>query len=368
VEERVRNLGGAGGLMAEDDSRYRAILQLAEREGMTPARLEGSPLYALVTNTPPGWRPADRAAALGRLITEVVNGLSSINLRSAARVALNVQETGPSGPSAATRWRAFSEARGSNPHTARKWWYEAAMTLSLAVPDRIREVNEAGDWPKYRVHGVSGRASGSLPPYRYARIDSCFWFDGRVGRRLITNRRLVALEDGVDRVLAVGRYYADPRPGTAQITPLMNCELGKIRPGRGMTAVEIRLPRPLDHGEEVFISYEINYHSDRECEPVVNHEVTAASVGLYVVRVQFGRSYVPESCWFFSARTDLEARLEPSAGQPDRFVQPTRLGYVDHRFHDCEFGLSYGLSWHWAADDADSVPSSVQADSNGGQV
>ncbi|TCO19105.1 hypothetical protein EV652_11484 [Kribbella steppae] len=354
------------GVVAIEDLR-RAIQQLGEREGMTAARLEDSPLYDLMANIPPGWSPADRAAALGRLIIELVNGISSINLRSAARVALNLQESGSTGRSARIRWSAFANSEGANERTARNWWYEAALTLSRIIPERIHEVNAAGDWPKYRVHGVSGQARESLPPYRFARIDSCFWFEGRVGSRSVTNRRVVALEDGVDRILAVGRYYADPRPGTAQIVPQMNCELGKIREGRGMTAVELRLPEPLGRGQETFISYEIQYHSDQDCEPVVNHEVTAASVGLYVVRVQFDPDQIPESVWFFSARTDVEALLEPAAAEVDRLVNVSQLGYVDHRFHDCEYGVSYGLAWAWPQARPDSVPDRVKAGLNGGR-
>ncbi|MEI8410530.1 MULTISPECIES: hypothetical protein [unclassified Kribbella] len=348
--------------MAIDDLR-RAIQQLGEREGMTAARLEDSPLYELMSNTPPGWSSADRAAALGRLIVEVVNGLSSINLRSAARVALNTHDSGSAGRSARIRWSALADAENANERTVRNWWYEAAVTLSRIVPERIDEVNAAGDWPKYRVHGVSGQASQSLPPYRFARIDSCFWFDGTVGVRSMTNRRVVALEDGVDRILAVGRYYADHRPGAAEIVPMMNCELGEIRPVRGMTAVDIRLPRPLDRGEEEFISYQINFHSDRESEPVVNHEVTAASVGLYVARIQFDPDQTPESIWYFSARTEVEARLEPAAAESHRFVDVSELGYVSHRFHDCEYGVSYGLAWAWPGSRANVA----QALSNGGR-
>jgi hypothetical protein len=68
----------------------RVIMQLGERDGLTAERLESSPLIDLMDNTPPGWSVGDRAAALGRLLTEMVNEMSGLNLRSAAQVALNL--------------------------------------------------------------------------------------------------------------------------------------------------------------------------------------------------------------------------------------------------------------------------------------
>jgi hypothetical protein len=325
---------------------YEAILQLGTREGMTTERLEASRIFSLVENTPPGWITADSAAALGRLITEVVSGLSSINIRSAARFALNLTEANFPGSSAAARWRTLAKAKGASEDTVRKWWYEAATALATALPNRIEQVNRDRDWPKYRVRGASGRASDSLPPYRFARIDSSFWLEGRKGVRSVSSRRVVALEDGVDRVLAVGRYYADPRPGAATIEPLMNCELVSTRRGRGATVAELGLAQPLQRDEEAFISYAISYSSDEECEPVVTHEVTAASVGLYVTRVQFDRNEIPQPIWYFSARTQADALVEPEPGET-RFVPVSQLGYSEHRFHDCEYGVTYGLAWRW---------------------
>jgi hypothetical protein len=246
------------------------------------------------------------------------------------------------------RWRAFASAKGNSERTARNWWYEAATVLARAVPPRIAEINEMDDWPKYRISGVSGRHVKNVPPYRFVRIDSSYWFRGRIGERSVSSRRLIAMEDGVDRVLTIGRYYADSRPGSATIHPLMNCHVVRTRhPGRGVEVADMALAGPLSRGEETFYSYETRFSSDLECDPLVTHEVTAASVGLYVARVQFDPVELPEACWYFSARTDVEALLEPEPYEVERFLEVNRLGYVEHRFHDCEYGVTYGLGWRW---------------------
>jgi hypothetical protein len=337
--------------MADEEDLRRAILQLGEREGMTPQRLEDSELLGLMQNTPPGWTAAERSAALGRLVTEVVNELGNINLRSAAQVALNLGASVATG-SAAVRWRAFSAAKGNSERTARNWWYDAATALARTLPERVAEINQAGDWPKYRVHGISGRPAKNLPPYRFARIDSSYWLRGRVGVRSVSSRRLVAVEDGVDRVRAVGRYYADSRPGAATIRALMNCRVADTRGhGRGATVADLELSMSLDRDEETFFSYETDFASDRECEPVVTHEVTAASVGLFVARVQFDPAELPDLCWYFAARTNVEALLEPETEETERLLDVNRLGYVEHRFHDCEYGVTYGIGWRWRSND-----------------
>lgn len=332
---------------SSDEAVYRELLKLGEREGMSASKLETSSLLDRMDNWPESWTLHDRARALSRLIVDCVEGIKQPNHRSAARAALNIAGSEVAGDSAKARWKALAQARLSNETTMRKWWYSAVEALARSVPDRISVVSREADWPKYRTDVVVGDPDFTLPPYRFVRVDTTWWLQGRVGTETITHRRIEALQDGVDAVPTFGRYYSDGQPGATHLEPLANCELGPVRNSYRGAYTQVLLPGPLAAGDEAYYSFRIRYTSQEDCEPVVAYDVTAQSVGLFVARLQFDPAELPARCWFFRARTPTEAVTPPEPSDTSRDVPVNRLGYCEKRFSNCSFGVTFGLAWDW---------------------
>ena len=336
-----------------DDVR-REIQGLGGPDGLSPGKIEESALMSLA-QAPGDWATEEVAQALCDLVADAARKLRNEKERAAAAAAMMLDELGVQRRPAKARWRARAVDVGLHPDTLRKtWWPRAVDTLAEAVPGRVRQVNETpSGWEQYRSTGVaSQREVEASADHHMETVDVAWLLRGRVLSELLTYRTLVAHRDGLSSYQARAWYFNDPDPDKYEIVPLMNCALGRLRRAgnRGLLLADLEFPEPLRRDDRVFFAYKILIHSEKDAEPVVRHEVRSERVDSLVFRVQFDTTALPTSIWHFSGSDDADPYQRPSEGSP-RYIQPTRLGYVQAAWQAARRGRMYGITWSWGRSD-----------------
>jgi hypothetical protein len=325
---------------------------LGRDEGLIPAKLEGTQLLSLA-RFPAGWTLQARTEALRGLIIEVVSKIQNEKPRSAARAAMMLDPAYASLHSAADRWKAMAASRGAHADTIRQgWWGEAVRMICRMLPPRILELNEnPSAWQGYTTS--DGQPEDDIPAagYYLEQVDVAWLLRDRAVIELLTYRTLVAMRDGIGSYQSRAWYFSDPDPDKYEVVPVMNCAVGRQeKPGsRGLLLTDLMFPHILDKGDQVFFAYKVLIHSDKPSEQVFRHEVRSDGVGLLIFRVQFDPAAPPGLVWHFASPDDADPYVRPAAGS-SRYLRPTALGYVEHRFRRCQHGTKYGIAWAWPDD------------------
>jgi len=323
---------------------------LARDEGLTAAKLEGSSI--LLMSSPSHVSPPEAARALVNVIIDSIAGLRDEKERSAARAMLNVDGPRTTEHTATARQVALARQRHTHQDTVRRWWRHALDDLAPLVLARIDELNsDPSAWLRYMSDEQSLSAGGKsdLSGYHFEQVDLMWRLRGRTATEMLTFRRLVAREDGLDRVKARGWYFSDPSPDACRIEPLFNCamvDFGHV--GRGIQLAELVFAEPLRRGQEVFYGYRVVVHSDKELDTLFYHHVTSAGVRRLNFHVQFDPSMPPAVAWRFATNDDAEPMIPPVSGSDSYLEPPNNLGYLGHHFRDARHGLKCGIAWRWS--------------------
>ena len=181
----------------------------------------------------------------------------------------------------------------------------------------------------------------------------------RAATRRITERNIVACEDGVGTYLA--RALTGWTDGLAPIpiNAIWGCRVEASpgpRPG-DPTMVGLRFPTVLNKGDRHrFVSEAIEGNLDEERLwiniDVDHHGIAPGVVGTdgeptsgLTLRIRFD-DIVPEACWWYAEQTDYERYLRPPDG--DRRLLEVRHGSVEHMFPEpCRPREEYGIAFRW---------------------
>ncbi|MEU8239474.1 hypothetical protein AB0C07_14630 [Actinoplanes missouriensis] len=295
-----------------------------------------------------------KAAALLDVLHELVNAIDNPRWRSAAQAAFRLPQdryVGREFDSVAGRWRHVAQAEdppynGSDDalDRYRGYWLTAAHHLAKRLDERVRELNRAGGWEKYRK--TEPHIPAATFPISFDRTDVLYRFKGRQGIQSISYRWLTA-HDEVDHYEAVGWYYNEP-DAPVQIEPLANCVLdGPLTDlPQGGRSGRLRFSRRLRAGDKYFFAYSIHFGSERPCRPTILYEVRGLSMRALTVRAQFDPAELPAMCWYFDLGVQVEAARPPDSSAPE-VLEIAPNGFVDHEFLSCEQGRKYGLRWTW---------------------
>lgn len=311
---------------------------------------------------PPAWDPDAAAAAVLRVIGEVVEDIGNPLWKGAAQAALRQpaeQYLGHHGDSLAQRFKRRAELDRARPFrdqqeanaakdAYRGYWTACAGKLAAAVERRLEQMaRERGAWEHI---GVQAPPAPPLDlPIGFLRTDVLYSFSGRVGTRS-TSYRWVVANDSVDHYDAVGWYYNEP-DAPVEIVPVANCLVTagmRDLPAGGRTA-RLDFSKVLEKGERYFFAYSTIFNSSRPCRPAIMYEVRGSFMDALVVRVQFDVSEIPALCWYFDVEDQNEGWQEPD-GNADEVLEVSANGYVDHEFVGCRRGRKYGLRWRWSAE------------------
>lgn len=322
---------------------------LARDQGLTPFKLEGSRLLTLVARSG-DLRRAEAAQALYRLIVEVVADLPSQKERQAARATMNVGRPNMQGLTALARQAELAKETKAHPDTVRRWWRRALDSLVELLPERINQLNNdppAWDHFESNIKDDADNLDEKRPRYSFDQVDIIWRLRGRVAIEMITFRRLIAREDGVDHVNAKGWYFSDPSPDSCEIVPLLNCmKSASAHVGRGIQLAELRFAEALEKGQQVFYGYKVLVHSQQEIDPLFYHHVTSAGVRQLNIHVQFDSTERPAMAWGFASRDDAEPLISPPDGSQD-YLAINHLGYLKYSAQNCRHGVKHGVSWRW---------------------
>lgn len=326
----------------------------------------------------------DQVRYIWRAVRETIDRISDENpdhgaaLRAALRCgsAYEADDDHRGGDQGVTARLKMANDRGDfgkqvSKDTLRRYWTHGVVQLARVLEHRLDQLGaqreswdllafEPGDRGPIAQPATDNPWDTAEPPPAGAQLiavkslTATYVMTGRAVSYAISERTVVALEDGVDRYVVRARA---PGPGTDEhhrptIAARLNCRAGPMRilPGgtRGDThEVAMLFPAPLAKGNELFFASAVTDQVD--IEPLVEVGVTSRGIeaGHLKLRIQFDDE-LPEALWWYSECLEDYRLVRPSA-ESDRFVPISVLGYAEHTFKQAgRYGHRYGLAWAWS--------------------
>lgn len=266
----------------------------------------------------------------------------------------------------------FGERPPTTTAPMHKAWKRAVGDLAGCLAGKSASLDEQG-WRFYidigRAVEVAGderggwkarAASKGAQPVFVERMVVTVVMHRRTALRRITERDIVAREDGVDgyRVHALTGWTHEPEE--IPVTALWACRLVTspgVQPGDPVRA-RLRFRRPLRQGERYsFVSEALDGELDEErlwINVDVDHHGIAPGmcapdgrpVAGLTLQIAFDDQCVPETCWWYAEQTEYERRCRPPDGDPH--LLPVEDGFVRHTFIDgCHPRENYGIAFRW---------------------
>lgn len=172
----------------------------------------------------------------------------------------------------------------------------------------------------------------------------------RTVRRRITERNVVACEDGVDGYDAHALIGWTHDAQEIPVTALWACRVvatPRAHPGAPVLA-RLRFRRTLRKGERyAFVSEAFDGRLDEEREWLnvdVDHHGIAP--GGLTIQLNFDPKCLPEVCWWYAEQLEFERTRQPPDGDPH--LLPVGDGFVRHTFFDgCHPREEYGIAFRW---------------------
>ncbi|MEV7044309.1 hypothetical protein [Amycolatopsis sp. NPDC051061] len=349
----------------------RAVLGEAINE---PASEPAKALRSLVAPTVslPAGSVGSRAFALWGLIVDEIGSTGDARHRHTLIAAFRVPPS-PGG----TGWKATLGARfeqllplpvvfGDPPPTTttpmNKAWRSAPRALAVRLAEKLVSLDGPG-WQRYidigraAVEVPDGRdawrarpASNGAQPVFVERMLITAVMHRRTVRRRITERDIIACEDGVDgfdvhsatgwtydpadlpvTALWACRAVASPRehPGAPVMTRLRF--RGTLRKGERYTFVSEALDGQLEE-ERRWLNVEVDHHG--------------IAPGGLTIQLNFDPEHLPEACWWYAEQFEVEQTRQPPDGAPH--LLPVGDGFVRHTFVEgCHPRENYGVAFRW---------------------
>jgi hypothetical protein len=349
-----------------------------------PASEPAMALRSLVAPTVslPAGSVGSRAFALWGLIVDEIGSTGDARHRHTLMAAFRV----PPAPGGAA-WKATLGARfeqllplpvvfGDPPPTTttpmNKAWRSAPKALAVRLAEKLVSL-DGPDWQRYldigraAVEVPDGRAawraraaSKGAQPVFVERMLITAVMHRRTVRRRITERDIVACEEGVDGydVHALTGWAHEPEE--IPVTALWACRLvtspamdqgdpvlarlsfrRSLRRGERYTFVSEALDGEFNE-ERLWINVDVDHHgiAPGVCAPGGN------PVAGLTVQITFDEKCVPETCWWYAEQTELERRCRPSDDDPHLLA--VEDGFVQHTFiNGCHPRENYGIAFRW---------------------
>ncbi len=224
-------------------------------------------------------------------------------------------------------------------------WSRGVSRLAQAVEQRVNELERSTGWER------TGPPSG-YQPVTFDRMVVTYYLRGRAAAESVSERWIVAEEDGLSRYVV--RAWAKNNPPARpqlEIQPLLNCRLGTVRHvdlGDGTEAqlAEMLFPATLRRGDKLFFATRL---LAVEPGPTLSREVqvTAHGINDLTMRIQFDTSVpLPKRAWFFAEVPDVDRLIPPESGD-DRYVDISECGFIEHQFGRGVTTAKYGIAWQW---------------------
>jgi hypothetical protein len=354
-------VAGAGGGAISPNIFENGLRELAHGIGPDLSKLtnpETDGLRALMKLTEPlartGMQVDSRARALRQYIRELIGGFDDQQhprckaaLQAAFCLAPDVSD-GQEFPSIKARLqvraRAGAFGRTFDLGEAQTSWETGVRRLAKLVEQNQDDLHLIGKWASH------GSPSG-YQPLRVLNLTVTYFLTGQVVTDVVTERRVVATEDDVNRYIV--RDYVQGAPNAhIEVRPLLNCQAGTHTPvdlGPGFVAVkaEMLLPRTYRKGTGCNFATQVKRTGVAEATTWQEIQVTSHGIEQLTMRVQFDLSTaLPARCWYFAAMPDL-GRLDPPGAEEGRDLEISDYGYTEKLFGQGDAAAKYGIVWRW---------------------
>ncbi|ADJ44616.1 hypothetical protein AMES_2793 [Amycolatopsis mediterranei S699] len=350
------------------------------RAAESSATGSGTSLGCLVDPTAslPGATPASRAWAIWGLLVDEIDKLGSV-VEPREHFVLLAAFRLPPVPAGSANWagtlqdrfRQLAKVRGlfgsreplSNT-PMNKAWAGALEMLSAAVARKLGRIAGAG-WLPYVGIGQSATV-GTLPgnkgtegfrapsegaqPVFMKRMIVTVVMHRKTALRRITERHIVACEDGVDGYDVHALTGWSGNLADIPVTALWNCRLD-VLPGRypnEPSTARLCFGRKLrSNDSHEFSSEAVDVNLDEERKwinvKIDHHGVREAGL---TIRVAFDAECLPEACWWYAEQLEVERLRRPPAGS-SRLLDVGN-GFVQHTFEACCHPREeYGIAFSW---------------------
>ncbi|GLY42026.1 hypothetical protein Amsp01_080490 [Amycolatopsis sp. NBRC 101858] len=317
-----------------------------------------APTASLVTES--------RAFAVWGLLVDEIGLAANSRRRTTLRAAFRVP------PPGGTAWKATLGDRfrqlmvlpgvfGDPPPTTTTPMHHAWRWSLTALAGRLAEkLVSVPDWrpyldigraavevPNERVAWRARAASEGAQPVFVERMLVTAVMHRRTVRRRITERDVIACEDGVDGydVHAATGWTHDPED--LPVSALWACRVITDHLGDPLLA-RLRFRRPLRKGERyTFVSEALDGQLEEERKWVnvdVDHHGIAP--GGLTIQLTFDSKQLPEACWWYAEQLEFERPRQPPEGDPH--LLPVGDGFVRHTFREgCHPREDYGIAFKW---------------------
>ncbi|MEU4247570.1 hypothetical protein AB0F15_09185 [Amycolatopsis sp. NPDC026612] len=267
----------------------------------------------------------------------------------------------------------FGDPPPSTTTPMHKAWRRAVVDLAGSLAEKLVSLDEQG-WRFYidvgrAVVAVASderggwrarAASKGAQPVFVERMLVTVVMHRRTARRRITERDIIACEDGVDGYDVHALTGWTHEPEEIPVTALWACRVVTspgVQPGDPVRA-RLRFRRPLRQDERyAFVSEALDGELAEAREWInvdVDHHGIAPGVcapdgrpvaGL-TVQIVFDEKDVPEVCWWYAEQTEYERRCRPPDGDPHQLA--VEDGFVRHTFiGGCHPRECYGIAFRW---------------------
>ncbi|MEU5265641.1 hypothetical protein [Amycolatopsis sp. NPDC021455] len=242
-------------------------------------------------------------------------------------------------------------------------WRCALTALAARVAEKLVSLDEQG-WRFYLDIGRAAEeiqderatwraraASKGAQPVFVERMHITAVMRRRTVWRRITERDIVACEDGVEGYFVHARNGWTHTPEDLMVTALWACRVVASRdvPPGAPGLARLRFRRTLRKGERyAFVSEALDERLEQRHEWVnvdVDHHGIAP--GGLTIQLTFAPDFLPEACWWYAEQLEFERRCRPPDGDPH--LLPVEDGFVRHTFSDgCHPRESYGIAFKWS--------------------
>jgi hypothetical protein len=170
----------------------------------------------------------------------------------------------------------------------------------------------------------------------------------RTVRRRITERDIIACEDGVDgfNVHAATGWTHDPED--LPVMALWACRRVITDHLGDPLLARLRFRRTLRKGERYrFVSEALDGRLEEERKWVnVDIDHHGIAPGGLTIQLNFDPKQLPEACWWYAEQLEFERPRRPPDGDPH--LLPVGDGFVRHTFREgCHPREDYGIAFRW---------------------
>jgi hypothetical protein len=311
-----------------------------------------------------------RAFAVWGLIVDEIGSIGDTRRRHVLMAAFRV----PRAPGGAA-WKAtlgdrfeqlmlLPDVFGDPPPTTttpmNKAWRWALPALAARLVEKLVSLDEPG-WRPYadigraavevtkdeRVGWRARAASRGAQPVFVERMLVTAVMHRRTVRRRITERDVIACEDGVDGYNVHASTGWTHAPEDLPVTALWACRVIADHLGDPLLA-RLRFRRTLRKGEPyAFVSEALDGRLEEERKWLnvdVDHHGIAP--GGLTIQLNFDSKQLPEACWWYAEQLEFERTRQPPDGDPH--LLPVGDGFVRHTFREgCHPREDYGIAFRW---------------------